>query len=134
MVLNIDITKTMLDMAGINVPANYQGESLASLLGNNATHLKRDAILVEHLWDLPDIPSSEGIRTSQWKYFRYRLIDAPEELYDLKNDPLETINLATKPRYKRMLSALRKQCEEKISRYQSQKLIPDDPLMKAKNF
>jgi arylsulfatase A-like enzyme len=134
MVLNIDITKTMLDMAGINVPANYQGESLVSMLGNSDTHLKRNSILIEHLWDLPDIPSSEGIRTSQWKYFRYRLIDAPEELYDLKNDPLETINLATKPRYKRMLSALRKQCEEKISRYQSQKLVPDDPLMKAKNF
>lgn len=134
MALNIDIPKTMLDMAGINVPANYQGESLVSMLGNSDAHLKRNAILVEHLWDLREIPSSEGLRTDRWKYFRYRLIDAPEELYDLKNDPLETINLANNPRYKRMLSALRKQCEEKVSRYQSQKLTQDDPFIKPKKF
>lgn len=27
MVLNIDITKTMMDMAGISAPKNYQGEA-----------------------------------------------------------------------------------------------------------
>jgi arylsulfatase A-like enzyme len=134
MVLNIDITKTMLDMAGINAPKGYQGESLVSMLGNSNAHLKRDAILVEHLWDLPDIPSSEGIRTDRWKYFRYILIEAPEELYDLKNDPLEKINLATDPQYKKILLGLRKQCEEKAGRFQSQKLTPDDPFVKAKNF
>jgi arylsulfatase A-like enzyme len=134
MVLNIDITKTMLDLAGIHVPENYQGESLVSMLGKTDAHLKRNTILVEHLWDLPDIPSSEGIRTERWKYFRYRLIDAPEELYDLQNDPLEKINLATDSKYKKILSGLRKQCEEKAGRYQSQKLTPDDPFMKAKNF
>jgi arylsulfatase A-like enzyme len=95
MVLNIDITKTMLDIAGITIPTAYQGESLVPLISKNEAHLKRASILVEHLWDLPDIPSSEGIRTDRWKYFRYRLISAPEELYDLKNDPMEK-----KPGYK----------------------------------
>lgn len=39
---------------------------------------KRETILVEHLWELPLIPSSEGIRSNKWKYFRYRFIDTPE--------------------------------------------------------
>lgn len=134
MVLNIDITKTMLDMAGIAIPRQYQGESLVPLVANQTAHLKRDAILVEHLWDMPDIPSSEGIRTERWKYFRYRLISAPEELYDLKNDPLEKNNLAADLQYARVLSKLRKQCDATAAKYQDKKLCPDDPFMKAKNF
>ena len=134
MVLNIDITKTMMDMAGINAPKNYQGRSLTPLLVNNKTNLNRDAILLEHLWDNPDIPSSEAIRTERWKYFRYRLINAPEELYDLKNDPLEKKNLASDEKYAKVIAQLRKQCEAAAMKYQSEKLCPDDPFIKAKNF
>jgi alpha-L-rhamnosidase len=134
MVLNIDITKTMMDMAGIIAPKNYQGKSLTPLLVNNKTHLNRNAILIEHLWDNPDIPSSEAIRTERWKYFRYRLITAPEELYDLKNDPLEKNNLASDMKYAKTLAKLRKQCEATANKYQSEKLCPDDPFIKNKNF
>lgn len=134
MVLNIDVTKTILDLTGVTIPKEYQGQSLVPFLKKQNVQLKRDAILVEHLWDLPDIPSSEGIRTERWKYFRYRLISAPEELYDLKNDPLEKNNLATNVKYAPVLSKLRKQCEAAAANYQSKKLCPDDPFMKAKNF
>ena len=134
MVLNIDITKTMMDMAGITAPKNYQGRSLTPLLVNDKTNLNRDAILLEHLWDNPDIPSSEAIRTERWKYFRYRLINAPEELYDLKNDPLEKKNLASDMKYAKILARLRKECEAIALKYQSEKLCPDDPFIKAKNF
>ena len=134
MVLNIDITKTMMDMAGITAPKNYQGTSLTPLLVNNKTHLNRKVILIEHLWDNPDIPSSEAIRTERWKYFRYRLITAPEELYDLKNDPLEKNNLASDMKYAKTLAKLRQQCEATAKKYQSEKLCPDDPFIKNKNF
>ena len=134
MVLNIDITKTMMDMAGVTAPKNYQGKSLTPLLVNNKAHLNRNAILIEHLWDNPDIPSSEAIRTERWKYFRYRLIKAPEELYDLKNDPLEKNNLASDKKYSTILARLRKQCEATSSKYNSEKLCADDPFIKAKNF
>jgi arylsulfatase A-like enzyme len=134
MVLNIDITKTMMDMAGVAAPKNYQGKSLTSLLGNNKTNLNRDAILLEHLWDNPNIPSSEAIRTERWKYLRYRLINAPEELYDLKNDPLEKNNLASDIKYAKILAKLRKECEAAASKYKSEKLCEDDPFIQNKNF
>ena len=134
MVLNIDITKTMMEMAGVVAPKYYQGKSLTPLLVNNKTNLNRDAILLEHLWDNPNIPSSEAIRTERWKYLRYRLINAPEELYDLRNDPLEKNNLASDINYAKILDKLRKECEATALKYQAQKLCPDDPFVKAKNF
>lgn len=134
MVLNIDITKTVLEFAGINAPKNYQGESLMPFIENGNTKLGRKSILIEHLWNLPQIPSSEGIRTNQWKYFRYRLIDAPEELYDIKNDPQEKNNLVSDAKYAKVLVKLRKQCEASIIKYQSEKLCLDDPFLESKNF
>lgn len=125
MVLNIDIAKTILDIAGAEIPDEYQGISLMPFVQNKKPELVRENILFEHLWKLPEIPSSEGIRTSDWKYFRYRFIEAPEELYNLKNDPLETKNLASDPAFNDVLNRLRKECEAQIEKYTKAKLVSD---------
>ena len=125
MVLNIDVTKSILDIAGIVAPDEYQGISLVSYVKGKKPERVREALLFEHLWKLPQIPSSEGIRTERWKFFRYRFIDAPEELYDLKNDPLETNNLAAYPEYKKVLDKLRKECDLQTQKYTKAKLVPD---------
>jgi len=125
MVLNIDVPKTILDLAGIQQPKAYQGESLLPYIKGQKPAKVRQEILFEHLWKLPAIPSSEGIRTSKWKYFRYRFIQAPEELYDLENDPLETTNLALNPDYKRVLDELRRKCDAQIKKYTKAKLVSD---------
>jgi arylsulfatase A-like enzyme len=122
MVLNIDIAPTIMEIAGVNAPAAYQGISLLPYVRSEKVSRVRREILFEHLWKLPQIPSSEGIRTERWKYFRYRFIDTPEELYDLKNDPLETINLSSDPKYRKVLERLRQACEEQISQYEKAKL------------
>ena len=46
--------------------------------------INRDTILIEHIWDFSEIPPSEGVRTKEWKYFRYVNDKTIEELYDLK--------------------------------------------------
>jgi len=117
MVLNIDISSTILEIAGIDIPEEYQGISLYPYLRNKKPAKKREALLFEHLWELPDIPSSEGIRTEKWKYFRYRFIDSPEELYDLEKDPLETVNLASDPALSKVVEKLRSECDHQISVY-----------------
>lgn len=135
MVLNIDVTKSILEFAGLQAPKNYQGISLKPFLskGNNYNS-GRKSILIEHLWNLPDIPSSEGIRTDRWKYFRYRLIKAPEELYDLQNDPLETINLAGDTKYLKVTKQLRKLTDTRSEKYKSEKLVPDEAEVAGMKF
>ena len=126
MALNIDISKTILGLAGIPAPKNYQGINLMPYLKNGNITASRDSFLIEHLWKLPAIPSSEGIRTNEWKYFHYKYIKAPEELYNLKKDPLEKHNLARLPKYAKILSNLRNKLYETILKYESEKLCPDD--------
>ncbi len=86
---------------------------------------KRESILVEHLWVILSISSSEGIRSDKWKYFRYRFIDAPEELYDLEDDPMEINNLALDPTYNMVLHIFRRGLDYKIRKYTDSKLVSD---------
>lgn len=134
MVLNIDVSKSILEFAGIHAPGNFQGISLDPFLKKGNISTKRESILIEHLWKLPDIPSSEGVRTAKWKYFRYRLIQAPEELYDLKNDPLETTNLAGNVKYKNILRQLRERLHILSEKYLAEKIGTDEPEVKEMKF
>lgn len=107
LVLNIDIPSTILDYAGIDIPAVYQGVSLAGYTKGEKPAGNREYVLIEHLWDFEHIPPSEGIRTNRWKYFRYRNDPAYEELYDISADPSEYFNLAEDEDHQQELDRLR---------------------------
>ncbi len=109
LVLNLDVAPTLLDLAGVEMPAVVQGRSLRPLL-EGAVAPWRDDVFTEHLWDFEDIPRTEGLRTREWKYIRY--LDHPEyeELYDLANDPLEEQNLAREEGHAPRLHELRERC------------------------
>jgi arylsulfatase A-like enzyme len=134
MVLNIDITQSILDFAEIKSPVNYQGESLKPYLNRSDYSLHRDFILIEHLWKLPDIPSSEGIRTDKWKYFKYRYIQAPEELYDLENDPMETKNLAQEQSHQKILKKLRNKLTGKVRQLREEQLVAESSSQEQIKF
>ena len=98
LVLNIDIAPTMLDMAGLTFNTNmYDGRSLLPLVNGSLRDMNREAFICEHLWQFPPIPASEGIRTQRYKYFRYQYDTSLEEVYDLQEDPNETVNMANDP-------------------------------------
>ncbi|RMG53926.1 MAG: DUF4976 domain-containing protein [Bacteroidetes bacterium] len=99
MALNLDIAPTLLDLAGLPVPATIQGGSLVPLLLGDSIMWRED-FLCEHLYDMPYIPQSEGLRSETYKYFRYRDDPGHEELYDLRQDPQERQNLASDPAYR----------------------------------
>ncbi|MDX1769825.1 MAG: sulfatase, partial [Arenibacter troitsensis] len=106
--LNIDVPSTILDLAGIEQPKGWQGKSLMPIIKNPKTDFERDTILIEHLWEFENIPPSEGVRTKDWKYFRYVNDQSFEELYNLKDDPKEINNLAKDSKYADKLESFRK--------------------------
>jgi arylsulfatase A-like enzyme len=116
-ILNIDIAPTILEYSGVEIPDSMQGVSLAGFTQKSEDQeINRDVFLCEHLWDRKDIPSSEGIRTKKYKYFRYRDYPDHEELYDLENDPSEKVNLADKKKFESKLTEFRKKCDSIIKR------------------
>ncbi|MGB6150505.1 MAG: sulfatase-like hydrolase/transferase [Pricia sp.] len=117
MALNVDVSSTILDLAGLESPESWQGKSLMSFVSGKTNSLARDTVLIEHLWEFEHIPPSEGVRTKDWKYFRYVNDQSLEELYHLKDDPQEIKNLADDDAYASKLKAFRKKTDELIDRY-----------------
>lgn len=107
-VLNVDVPSTFVDLAGGNIPEQWQGKSLKRLLTHKNHRLGRDAILIEHLWETPDIPSCEGVRTNRWKYFRYVNDERIEELYNIRKDKNEEFDLSKDPKYAKVMERLKR--------------------------
>ena len=112
--LNIDVPSTILDLAGIEQPKTWQGKSLVPIATNTTNDLQRDTVLIEHIWEFENIPPSEGVRTQEWKYFRYVNDKTIEELYNLKKDPQEINNLIGNKKYSTVANKLRTKLDELI--------------------
>ncbi|MGA3267339.1 MAG: sulfatase [Verrucomicrobiota bacterium] len=101
MALNLDLAPTLLELAGIPVPATMQGRSLVSCLKGEKTEDWRKDWLYEYFEypELEHVRPHRGIRTDRYKLIHYhKLADYPElpeefELYDLQKDPGERHNL-----------------------------------------
>lgn len=104
--LNIDIAPTILRLTGATPPKEMQGISLIDLI-KHKTPDRSDFFYEHHFLHSPEIPQSEGVVGRRFKYLLYTE-HGYEELYDLKNDPHETTNLAAVPTYKTLLIKMRK--------------------------
>jgi arylsulfatase A-like enzyme len=94
----VDLTPTLLEAAGISIPAGVQGRSLTPLLtGQTLTH--RDSIYCEFFDSLAVYnppPMATCVRTERNKLVYYHKLKSGE-LYDLEKDPAETYNLWDTP-------------------------------------
>jgi N-acetylglucosamine-6-sulfatase len=115
MALNVDIAPTMMDLAGVQPPAAFDGRSLwAPLQGRR--NAWRDQVNCEYFSDtvFPRIRNMgyRAVRTARWKYIRYTELPGMEELYDLQHDPYELRNLAREPR----AAKVRQEMESRLGR------------------
>lgn len=109
--LNIDIAPTILNLAGAEIPTGMQGVDLFSVANHAAGSVRSDFFYKHTFMGSPKIPKVEGVVSREWKYMRFTEHDY-EELYDLKSDPLEKVNLATDPAFGDEISKLRGRYEE----------------------
>lgn len=145
LVSNVDILPTLLDAAGIPVPSNLAGRSLRPLLrGESSAH--RDRVFAEKTYHDTYDPS-RGVRTTTHKYIRHFEVNifqdlrlatetrrhylrdpwrrtSDEELYDLRSDPHERVNLAGDPSQAGLLKSLRSDLLQWMRQ-------TDDPLLRG---
>ncbi|MEI6231645.1 MAG: sulfatase [Planctomycetota bacterium] len=110
MTLNVDFGPTMLDYAGVAIPAEMQGRSLREVI-QPGQHAWRNEFYYEHDTLPKIIPPTEGVRNATWSYIRWTGSNPViEELYDIVKDPLEEKNLAKDSAHLKTLAELRTRC------------------------
>lgn len=119
MVQNIDYAQTILEMAGIEPPADMQGTSLVPLLKGELVDNWRQEIYY-HYYEYPgwhDVPRHYGVRTQQFKLIHFYEL-GEWELYNLQNDPSEMINLYGGPGMDSIQDVLKTKIKELQVKYQ----------------
>ena len=90
-VLNVDLAPTILEMAGVPIPADMEGRSAKRLVAGAGVEDWRRSFLYEYFTSGWGVPSLECVRTADgWKYVRFA---DWEQLYNLHEDPTEVRNL-----------------------------------------
>jgi arylsulfatase A-like enzyme len=107
LVSSLDVYPTILDLAGVPVPAHLMGKSLRPVLNNPAATV-RECVVTECV-GIPESRLGVGHRMARTDRYKYILSDADEEaFFDLKNDPYELNNLIGNPELKAEIEKHRK--------------------------
>ncbi|MDP6978112.1 MAG: sulfatase [Myxococcota bacterium] len=95
----IDLGPTLVQLAGIEPPASFEGRSHAAAVRGERAHVEARPIFMEAGYDIA--ASQRVIRDGPWKLVhiqseeeRSALTGSEYELYDLRNDPGEGVNVA----------------------------------------
>ena len=118
-VLNLDFAETFLDIAGVKIPADMQGQSMKPILLGNTPKDWRDAMYY-HYYEYPgvhDVKRHYGIRTERYKLIHFYYDIDCWELFDLKKDPLELTNLYDDPAYADVVEGLTKKLKQLQAKY-----------------
>ncbi len=148
-VANLDIAPTMLDIAGLKSPAQFQGRSFKKLA--NGEGLKKpwnNEFAYEYFWEynFPQTPTTFAVRTDRYKLIQYHGVWDREELYDIVNDPTEMENLIEHADLLEVKIRLRNRIFELSANSQNEHVVPytqrrsrgatfrDTTAVKAANF
>ena len=111
MVQNLDFAQTLLDIAGIESPADMQGESIVPLLKGDTAAWDREAVYY-HYYEYPAVHMVKrhyGIVTKEFKLAHFYFDVDEWELYDRLKDPAEMNNVYDDPAYAEVVSKLKEE-------------------------
>ena len=118
----VDVYPTLVDLCGLPMPSGLDGRSLRPFLENPAVPSQKVAIS-----QYPRGGQGTGgplmgysIRDDRWRCTFWRRRQGTEivatELYDERNDPAETVNLADQPQWQAVVAALAKHLPPPLTR------------------
>jgi len=124
MTMNLDFAETFLDIAGADIPADMQGQSLKPVLLGQTPHDWRTAMYY-HYYEFPgghSVARHYGIRTERYKLIHfYPHSGRPDldewELFDLDKDPREMKNVVDDPAYAGIVKQLKQQLVQLRKKY-----------------
>lgn len=95
----LDLYPTLVELCGLPVRGDLDGQSLAPLLRDPKGKGQGAALMTMGR-------GNHAVRSERWRYIRYS--DGSEELYDHESDPWEWDNLASDPAYAKVIAAHQK--------------------------
>ena len=122
-VQNIDYAPTILDLAGLPIPEDIQGESFLPLL-NGKTPKDWRRSLYYHYYEYPaehSVRRHYGVRTERYSLMHFYNDIDEWELFDLQEDPMQLHNLYGEPGREALTEELKKELERL-------QILYDDPI------
>ena len=123
LVQNIDHAPTFLELAGVEIPADIQGDSYLSLLKGETPADWRES-LYYHFYEYPAehaVKRHYGVRNDRYKLIHFYNDINEWELYDLATDPSEMNNIYNDPANAAIVNELKKELDRLQQQY-------DDPI------
>ena len=121
---SIDMMPTILDFAGINIPDHVDGVSITPIVNGKADRVKEHQKILQ-VWGTNATQSlsivADGFKYLYWFYGGEGMTPT-EELYDLKNDPMEMKNLASNHSYKSTLDKLRRIYDQEVANWKKERV------------
>ncbi|MEH6307815.1 sulfatase [Olivibacter sp. CPCC 100613] len=120
-VLNIDWAPTLLEIAGVAVPKDIQGQSFLPVLQANGKNVKTREASYYHYYEFPQphhVSPHFGLTTERYKLVRFYKGQNAWELYDLEKDPQELHNIYEDKAYRATVDELKGKLKKLIDQYQ----------------
>jgi arylsulfatase A-like enzyme len=115
LVLNVDLAPTLLQLAGLKIPAAMQGMDFGPILANKNIRL-RNSIHMEYFKDFPyNVPEWDAVRTDCFLYVEYRG-QKSTELFDIQKDPRTMHNIISTQEGKSVLPKLQDMLKNHLRR------------------
>lgn len=137
-VLNLDIAPTILDMARVPAPPQFEGRSFMPLATGAipAMAWKDKDFIYEYYWEwnFPQTPTTFSIVRDGIKYIQYHGVWDLDEVYDLNQDPNEMRNLTDDPNYAERKRELRASLFSQLANNKGEHVIPFSQRTSAGNI
>jgi len=121
LVSQVDVAPTLLEAAGLRVPASMQGRSVLPLLDRRTAAWRNEVY-----FEMTEFITGRGLRTPEWTYAvaapkrrGWNAVPASEEyveymMYDLAADPYQHVNMAGRAEVEQVSEGLRRRLLERI--------------------